>query len=183
MYRRRETKMRTLLCVLSVITILLVLSACGNDNRGNQPNQTIQSTQTNDIQTSATDYGFVFRSVILIPGSDFVAEKFPEPQYTYTRDNSVLGGKDTFLNYTDIEVTVHDDGIKTVIHRIVVISPDLKTPEGLALGDPLEQVTKLYGDNYVQDGDLWLFSKGETMLAVLTQDGFVAGIEYGLTGL
>lgn len=175
--------MRKLLSVLAVVAILLVLSACGNTGQENQPNQTVQSTQTNDIQTSAAGYGFAFQSVILIPGSDFTAEKLPEPQYTYTRDNSVLGGKDTFHNYTGIEVTVHDDGIKTVIHRIVVISPDLKTPEGLALGDPLEQVTKLYGDNYVQDGDLWLFSKGDTVLAVLTQDGFVAGIEYCLTGL
>ncbi|MBO5891624.1 MAG: hypothetical protein J6Q30_02790 [Oscillospiraceae bacterium] len=168
--------MTKLLSVLLAMAVLLGLSACGNN-----ASPAAQSTETNNVQTSVPGYGFVFQGVILIPGDAFAADKLSEPQYIYTQTNSVLGGKDTFYNYTDIEVVVYDDGKTAVIRSVMVLSPNLKTSEGMALGDPLEHVTKLYGNSYTQIGDEWLFTKEKTVLAILTQDGFVAGIEYRLT--
>ena len=171
--------MTKLLCVMLAMGILLGLCACANNAPPNEP--ATQNSEINGEQDSLPGYGFVFQGVELVPGEPFAAEDFPEPQYSYTQTNSVLGGYDTFYNYVDVEITVHDDGKSAVIRRVIVISPDLKTPEGLSLGDSLEQVTKLYGDINTKDGDIWLFSKGKTALAVLTQDGFVAGIEYRFT--
>ena len=175
--------MRKLLSVLLAIAILLGFSACGNGGSENQPLQTTQNALSGDAQNSAACYGFVFQSVKLIPGDNLAAEKLPQPHYTYTKPNDVPGSMDIFYNYKDIEVIVYDNGEASVIRSVVVISPALKTPEGLALGDPLERVVRLYGNNYRHDGDIWLFSSGKTALAVLTQDGFVAGIEYRLTDI
>lgn len=163
-----------LLRAFLVIAVLLGLCACGSIASENQ----YPSTQKPSSDDGQVGYGFVFLGVELVPGDAFAADDFPQPRYVYTQTNNALGGKDTFYNYTDIEITVYDDGKTTVIRRIVVIDPNLKTPEGLALGDALEQATKLYGNNYTQDQDVWLFHKGDTVIAVVTQDGYVAGIEY-----
>lgn len=171
--------MTKLLRVMLAMGILLGLCACANNAPPNEP--ATQNSEINGEQDSLPGYGFVFQGVELVPGEPFAAEDFPKPQYSYTKTNSVLGGYDTFYNYVDVEITVHDDGKSTVICSVIVISPNIKTAEGLALGDSLEQVTKLYGDINTKDGDIWLFSKGRTALAVLTQDGFVAGIEYRFT--
>lgn len=173
--------MRKLLSTFMTIAILLGFSACGAGAVEDQP-KTTQNPQSDAAQTAAC-YGFVFQDTELVPGNCLAAEKLPMPQYTYRQTNTIWGGEDTFYNFVDIEVIVYNNGASSVIRSIVVISPNLKTPEGLSLGDSTEQVIKLYGNNYVEDGDQWLFSVENTCLAVLIQDGLVAGIEYHLTGL
>lgn len=128
-------------------------------------------------QESSSDegYGITFKGVALVPGSQFDADKLPQPQYSYTQSGN------SFYNYADLEVVVSHAGDAAVIQRVTVISLNLKTSEGLAIGDPLEQVKKLYGDHYTQCGDEWLFCKGNTTLVILTQDGLVAGMECRFT--
>lgn len=176
--------MTKILCVLMIIAALLGLCACGNDTQEDHPNPTnTQNTEQGaDVQSPAGGFVFVYNGVELIPGAEFPAEKLPQPQYFYTAPNCALDGNDTVYNYTDIEVAVYDDGKSAVIQNVYIINPNLRTPEGLALGDALTEVKKIYGDTYTVNGAEWQFVKGKTMLAVLTQDDFVASMEYRLVG-
>ena len=104
--------MTKLLRVMLAMGILLGLCACANNAPPNEP--ATQNSEINGEQDSLPGYGFVFQGVELVPGEPFAAEDFPEPQYSYTQTNSVLGGYDTFYNYVDVEITVHDDGKSAV---------------------------------------------------------------------
>lgn len=169
--------MGKLLSILLIMAVLWCLCACGGNTPEIQPSQTAATNAKppKNEDSPVSGYGVVFQGISLVPGGSFAVEKLPQPQYSYTQ------GNDMFYNYTDLEVTAYNDGKVTVIRSVIVISPNFKTAEGLALGDDLEQVKVLYGSNYTQNGEEWLFYKGNTILAILTQDGFVAGIEYRLT--
>ena len=176
--------MRKILSIFFALLMLLSLCACGEDTPlQTQPDETIPSTAPSTLEQIVGDgYGFVFKGVTLTPGAEFSGEGLPEPQYFYTEPNCALEGDDTIYNYSDIEVAVYNDGKKSVIQSVYIINPNLTTPEGLALGDDLTKVTKLYGETYQVNGAEWLFAKGNMVLAILTQDDFVASIEYRLAG-
>ena len=59
-----------------------------------------------------------------------------------------------------------------------IIDPNTTTPEGLALGDNLDRVLELYGDNYQVNGAAFDFYGTETMLSIIVQNEAVASIEY-----
>lgn len=177
--------MKKILSIFLAALMLLSLCACGEDApKQTEPNGTTQSTapSTSEQVVVGDGYGFVFKGVMLTPGAEFSGEGLPEPQYFYTQPNCALEGDDTIYNYADIEVAVYNDGKKSVIQSVYIINPNLTTPEGLALGDDLTKVTKLYGDTYQTNGAEWQFIKGNMILAILTQDDFVASIEYRLAG-
>ena len=177
--------MTKILSVFLAAAMLLCLCACEKDDQEIQPNNTTtQSTPATDHteQSPVAGYSFAYKGVELMPGGGFSEEKLPQPQYSYTAPNCALDGNDTIYNYTDIEVAVYYDGKTSVVQSVYIINPNLVTPEGLALGDDLTKVTKLYGDTYTVNGAEWQFVKGNMILAILTQDDFVASIEYRLAG-
>ena len=165
--------MKKIAIILLAAFMLVGLCACGADN---QPADTAPITQ------KLEGYSFIYKSVELMPGAEFDAAALPEPEYTYTAPNCALDGNDTVYNYVDIEVAVYDDGEKAVIQSVYIINPNLTTPEGLALGDDLSKVKSLYGEDYTVEGAQWQFKKGNMYLGVLTQDDFVASMEYRLAG-
>lgn len=165
--------MKKIAILLLAVLMLISLCACGADS---DPVDT--TPQTKPLE----GYAFIYKGVELMPGAAFDAAALPEPEYFYAAPNCALDGNDTVYNYVDIEVAVYDDGKSAVIQSVYIINPNLTTPEGLALGDDLAKVKQLYGEEYTVEGAQWQFEKGNMYLGVLTQDDFVASMEYRLAG-
>lgn len=165
--------MKKIASILLAVVMLISLCACGTDSGAGDT-----TPQTKPLE----GYAFVYKGVELMPGAEFDAKALPDPEYIYTAPNCAFDGNDTVYNYVDIEVAVYDDGKKAVIQSVYIINPNLTTPEGLALGDDLAKVKKLYGEEYTVEGAQWQFKKGNMYFGVLTQDDFVASMEYRLAG-
>lgn len=165
--------MKKIAILLLAVLMLMSLCACGADSA---PEDT--TPQTKPLE----GYAFVYKGVELMPGAEFDAAALPEPEYTYTAPNCAFDGNDTVYNYVDIEVAVYDDGKTAVIQSVYIINPNLTTPEGLALDDDLAKVKQIYGEDYTVEGAEWQFAKGKMILGILTQDNFVASMEYRLAG-
>ena len=179
--------MKKILSALLIILFLLGVSACANDSQGeqNQPMSSQPAAPNNNMKPSVPapkGFGLVYKGVVLIPGGEYPRGELPEPEYYYIDATDAQGGETVIYNFHDLELSVYRTGNTAVIHKISVINPYLKTREGLALGDPLADVVKIYGNIYTVDGDVWSFTNDRTEFTVLTQDGFVAGIEYRLRG-
>jgi len=168
------------------LTACMLLSLCGCDKDEKDPVETngteAPSTQAPTQNSPAKGYAFVYKGAELMPGAAFQSDALPEPEYQYTAPNCALEGNDVVYNYVDIEVAVYSDGESNTIQSIYIINPNLTTPEGLALGDELDKVKQLYGESYTQNAAEWQFAKGNMILSILTQDDFVASIEYRLAG-
>lgn len=176
--------MKKLLLLVLAACMLLSLWGCEKDEKDPvETNGTVAPpTQAPTQNSPEKGYVFVYKGAELTPGAQFQSDALPEPEYQYTAPNCALEGNDVVYNYVDVEVAVYNDGKSNTIQSIYIINPNLTTPEGLALGDDLAKVKQLYGESYTQNAAEWQFAKGNMILSVLTQDDFVASIEYRLAG-
>lgn len=184
--------MRKMIGMLLAAAMVVAMAACGVEpldadtmiTRAPQtatdaPVETVEQTEA--VEKIAEDpFVFVYEGVKLLPGAAFDASALPEADAVSQVPSCALEGTDNVYNYTTFEVTAFDDGTGEEIYSIYLLDPNLTTPEGLALGDDEANVTQLYGTDYVQEGTAYIYTRQNTILSVIVQDGTVVSIEYRL---
>lgn len=178
--------MRKLIAMLALLVLVFALSACGSEADQNADLLITRATEETQIAEAGNvqaedvkeEFCFVAEGVELIPGADFDPTVLPEAASLYTVPSCAIEGTDNVYNYETFEITAYDDGTGEVIYSIYIIDPNTTTPEGLALGDNLDRVLELYGDNYQVNGAAFDFYGTETMLSIIIQNEAVASIEY-----
>ena len=178
--------MRKLIAMLALLVLVFALAACGSEADQNadllitRATEETQIAEVENVQAEAVkeEFCFVAEGVELIPGADFDPAALTEAASLYTVPSCAIEGTDNVYNYETFEITAYDDGTGEVIYSIYIIDPNTTTPEGLALGDNLDRVLELYGDNYQVNGAAFDFYGTETMLSIIIQNDAVASIEY-----
>lgn len=127
---------------------------------------------------SAEEFSFTLEGVKLKPGQSFDHTALPEASSVYEVPSCALEGSDLVYNYTTVEVTAYNDGSGPVIYCIYIADANTPTDEGLYLGDGLEQVKSLYGEDYREEAGQIIYTRGKSELILLMQDGSVISIEY-----
>ncbi|MDE7269823.1 MAG: hypothetical protein K2N81_05050, partial [Acetatifactor sp.] len=94
--------------------------------------------------------------------------------------NCALGGIDKVNNYKMFEVTAYLEQEVQRIDSIYFIDSNLPTTEGLRLGDTVDDMKSLYGENYVAEGNTYTYTRRETLLLIITKNDIVVSIEYRL---
>lgn len=185
--------MKNWIALLLLMFTLLGMSACSAAAEEPGPEQFITAPTdgsttpagavlTEPQETAATDtadlYCFTYEGVVLTPGEAFDASVLPQASSVYQVPSCAIEGSDNVYSYEAFEVTAFDDGNGERIYSIFLIDPNLKTAEGLALGDPEENIEQLYGSGYTKEGTAYVYTKGNTVLFVIVQNESVASIEY-----
>ena len=185
--------MKKLIVMLLAALLVLSLAACGAEAESNADLMITRAPESADeaavggeeAPAEAEDkaeapFVFVYGSVSLVPGADFDASALPAADSVYTVPSCALEGTDNVYSYGDFELTAFDEGKGEQIYSVYFLSPDLTTPEGLALGDDAAKILELYGEDYQQDGNAYVYTREGTILSVIAQDGVVTSIEYRL---
>jgi len=130
------------------------------------------------VAASDDPYCITLEGVILVPGEAYDPDALPAPDSVYQVPSCAIEGTDNVYSFPTFEVTAFDDGSGEVIYSVVIIDPNVATDEGLLLGDKVERVIELYGENYEESGTAMVYTGGDTMLRIIVQNGYVADIEY-----
>lgn len=183
--------MKKALVFLLTALLALNLMACGQDQPAATDPVATDPVVTDPVATDpvvtdpvATDpvdegvYSFVYEGVEITPAALFDASALPEADFTYEVPSCALEGTDNVYSYGVIEVTAYSDGENEYVYSIYLADPNQSTPEGLYLGDSTERVTELYGENYEENGTERVYTKGNTLLCIILNDGYVFSIEY-----
>ena len=178
--------MRKLIAMLALLMLVFALAACGSDAEMDadlvitRATEATEIVEEENIQVEAvkTEYCFVAEGVELIPSADFDPTVLPDAASVYTVPSCAIEGTDNVYNYENFEVTAFDYGAGELIYSIYIIDPNVTTPEGLSLGDGLNRVLELYGEEYERNGSAYDFYGTETMLSIIIQNEAVASIEY-----
>lgn len=187
--------MKKLIFIL-IAVLLLCFAGCGGNNDVDLPEitgSTADATEPSDSgsageqpseggETDTLPLVFTFSGVDLIPGAPFESAALPESESVYTIPSCAGEGTDNVYNYGSFELTAFDDGTGEVIYSIYLIDPNLTTPEGLALGDPMSRAEELYGAGYVSDGTSRCYTSGGAMLILLLDSNDnIFSIEYRMS--
>lgn len=140
-------------------------------------------TEVSDQENSQKEEGvfsFEYEGTTLVPG-EFL-EHSTLPKYTDVAEvpSCAFGGNDNVYNFKVFELTTHVDGDEECIYSIYFIDPNLSTTEGLRLGDTVDDMISLYGEDYEAEENVYTYTRGETLLNMITKNDIVVSIEYRL---
>ena len=127
-------------------------------------------------------FSFTYEGVELIPGEAFDAGKLPEAMAVTTIPSCAFSGTDNVYTYDTIEVIAYDEGQGEHLYSIYLLDPNTPTAEGLMLGDSVEQMISIYGENYTQNGTEFAYYRGETILVILAKNDVINAIEIRMAG-
>ncbi|MCM1189242.1 MAG: hypothetical protein NC541_08080 [bacterium] len=155
-------------------------NAAGDIAGGNGTQQEPEASNQEKDSAEEGVYSFVYENVTLTPGEIFDQTALGDPATVSEVPSCAFEGNDKMYNYEAFELTayIEEDGER--IYSIYFIDPNLPTTEGLCLGDTVEDMKSRYGENYAVEGSSYVYTRGDTLLSVVTQNDTIVGIEYRL---
>lgn len=196
--------MKKIICLIMCIAMAVSLMACGKNEEVNSSqvikkpvSSKIESSkdesskiESSDVKsekiTSSVELGDNFCITIdgvkLTPGDEFTDETLSLEHTLYTVPSCAFEGEDKLYSFSDFEVQCFEDSFMEAdrIFSIYILEPTLSTDEGIALGDSLEDIEKVYGTDYVNEDNVYTYYLGNTYLSFGIENGAVVTIEYAL---
>ena len=190
--------MKRVLAILLTIALLTVLVGC---DKKEQPKDTqaqttaapaVETTNAPEEETTVVPeettapeqvvdedvFSFTYQGVTLVPGNAFDSAALPEAESVYQVPSCAIEGTDNVYSYGDIEVTAFNDGNGEVIYSVYIVDANTPTAEGLYIGDTLDQVIAVYGEDYTQENGQVTYQKGNTLLVIILDGDYVASIDF-----
>ena len=149
----------------------------------NKENEVIQESETLNRRAQKEEEGafsFLYEGVTLTPGEVFDQSVLGKYSKVSEVPSCAFDGNDKVYNYEMFELTAYIDEKEERIYSIYFIDPNLPTTEGLRKGDTVDDMKSLYGEDYEMVGTSYDYTRGDTVLSIITQNDVVVSIEYRL---
>ena len=198
--------MKRVLAILLATLLLIGLVGCGQNEQPKDPQmQTTAAPAVEETDAPAEDttaapeeettaaaeettapeqaidedgFSFVYQGVTLVPGNAFDSAALPEAESVFQVPSCAIEGTDNVYSYGDIEVTAFNDGNGEVIYSVYIVDANTPTAEGLYIGDTLDQVIAVYGEDYTQENGQVTYQKGNTLLVIILDGDYVASVDF-----
>lgn len=188
--------------ILYLLGIAAILTACGqksapagnlaqdikldadslknSEENGKETEETAVSDQKTPETEKAGVFSFEYEGVSLTPGEPVDHSTLPEYSDVAEVPSCAFGGNDNVYHYDMFELTAYFDENVERIYAIYFIDPNLPTTEGLSLGDTVDDMVSLYGEDYTAEENVYTYTRGETSLIFITKNDIIVSIEYCL---
>ncbi len=150
----------------------------GHGTEGGNPN--VSQGREEESEEEEEAFCFVYEGAALVPGEVFDRSALGECAKISEVPSCAFDGNDIVYNYEAFELTAYIQEDGEHIYSIYFIDSGLPTTEGLCLGDTVDRMKALYGEGYETEGTAYIYTRGETLLIIITQNDIVVGIEYRL---
>ena len=182
---KKNLKLRIFASVM-LLAVCMTVGGCGNTQGpniviGGNSSSSDSGEEKEDMEKRLV---FIYNNVKISPndlvdplitalGSDYKYYESPSCAYT---------GLDKCYVYEGFSIYTYPDS-KAVDHVLQVVLTDdsLSTPEGLIIGDSVEKVTKLYGNDYTESDGSYAYTSGKTTLIIIIKNKIVQSIQYYYT--
>ena len=144
--------------------------------------ETPKTEDKTEVVVAGGAFAYTYRGVTLKPGEVFDGGKLPKPAAVSTIPSCAFSGTDNVYTYDTIEVVAYDEGQGEHLYSIYLLDPNTPTDEGLMLGDSVEKMVQLYGEDYTQTGSEYAYYRGDTILIVLAPGNTINSIEIRMAG-
>lgn len=156
----------------------------GNAGKGNEGktggDQESEDANQGKQKEEKGAFSFLYEGVTLIPGEAFDQSVLGGYAGVSEVPSCAFDGNDRVYNYEKFELTAYIEENGERIYSIYFIDPNLPTTEGLCLGDSVDDMKAFYGEDYEMNGTAYVYTRGNSLLSVVTQNNIVVGIEYRL---
>lgn len=188
--------------VLSIMLLGMALFVCGcgaagtdgaaDSGTGAEPSSVSieQSSEQQNAETESpaigeadgnADYYFVANGVTIQVDADMdeLLAELGESKSVFEAPSCAGEGVSYLYNYTSFEIETYPaEGGKNLIGYIIFKDDMVATTEGVDLSMSKEDVLRVYGEDYVEDGNKLTYEKGGTKLNFIFEGDDIASIEY-----
>lgn len=191
--------MKRLLSLSLALIMALALTACGPKEKPNDGSQAGSNPGTDASQSadqssastgdasvegpeveSGSAYTFHYKGCDLPMNAEFapLLAFIGEPDNYFEAESCAFQGLDKTYTYADMELLTYPvDGVD-YISSIRLLADTAATPEGITIGSTPEEVEAAYGPDFQESAGQYTYVEGDTMLAILFQDGKAISVEY-----
>ncbi len=150
-----------------------------SDNKGAGEKEAV-ALQQEGAEKEEGAFRFMYQDTVLVPGEVF--DQFPLGECAEISEvpSCAFDRTDKVYHYGDFELTAYMEGNVERIYAIYFVDSNLPTAEGLRLGDTVDDMKTLYGENYKAQESAYTYARGDTLLTIITQNDIVISIEYRL---
>lgn len=192
---KRQVWMRKIAALLLAAALLMALASCSS-KEGSGTSVSLGKSDPSDGQQSdpkgdsADDspndavserFSFLHNNVKITPNDlvDPLVAALGDGYEYLESESCAYVGLDKRYDYPGFSIYTYPDG-DSVDHvlQLVLTDDTLATPEGLRIGASAEEVKAAYGTAYEEVEGSFVYTKGNTQLFFIMQDGVVSSIQY-----
>lgn len=141
--------------------------------------ETVAALQEN-LKEDEGVFSFAYEGVTFIPGGTIDQKTLPKYTDVAEVPSCAFGGNDNVYQFKAFELTTHVEGEEEIVYSVYFVDPNLPTTEGLRLGDTVDDMISLYGEDYEVKENVYTYAREETSLVIIAQNDIVVSIEYRL---
>lgn len=184
---------------MGIIFFMVLLSGCGNDTKiiegevnvkenGVQAETQVAAEQeTNDAarpQEEAVDlykgYAFIYNGVVIEMDEDAapIIEQLGEPDAYFEAPSCAFEGIDKIYTYGSFELDTYPMGEHDYVSTIILKDDTIMTTEGIGIGESVDKMEEIYGNDWVDKDGMALYEKDGMKLCFILESDNIISVEY-----
>ena len=198
--------MKKIICCMLILGLVVLFASCGDsgdvytaelppfstpgsppddyepeDNYDPQPDYDGNGV-AEEVQISTLGFSFVYNDTLveMDQDMDYLLPQLGEPAGVFEAPSCAFDGIDRIFGFGAIQIHTYPDGDLDRVHTVSFLNDNIATVSGISLGSSIDDVLAVYGNDYVQDAGMFVFTRNGTTLSFFVDSGMVIGIIFGL---
>ncbi len=130
-------------------------------------------------------YAFIYHDVVIEIDAlaDPILKQLGEANAYFEAASCAFNGLDKMYTYSSFELDTYPVDDEDHVSMILFKDDSIATAEGVSIGDPVEKIAEIYGEDSEKENGMIVYQKDGMKLCFIVEDGSVASIEYQTTVL
>lgn len=130
-------------------------------------------------------YVFIYDGVVVEMDADAapIVETLGDASSYFEAPSCAFEGIDKIYTYGSFELDTYPMKDKDYVSTVIFKDDTITTPESVGIGDSVEKMVEVYGEDSVSENGMTVYKKDDMKLCFIIQDDSIASIEYRSTVL
>lgn len=170
-----------IIAIILAVVLFLVIKNIGSNNESGNISQT-DPTPTSANETGKSKYYFEYNGVDVEVDAAAapITEALGEPIHYFEAQSCAFEGMDKVYTYSGFDLQTYTKNNNDYVFSISFLDDTVTTKEGIGLSATLEDVTKVYGNDYEISFNQYNYIEDNCKLSFIIEDDEVVSIEYAL---
>lgn len=165
-----KNKIIEVMLIVVIAIILIVGGILLKDNKNKPVEKTISKVE-NVYSLKVAGKDIVLNEV-------YDEEKLGKAESCFEVPSCAFEGMDKLYSYENYQIQTYQDGNEDKIFSIDLLNENIQTTEGIKIGSTLEEMKKVYGENYTQNDTEYTYTLGKTTINFIVEDEKIATVNY-----
>lgn len=130
-------------------------------------------------------YAFIYQDVVIEIDAEAapILEELGEANSYFEAASCAFNGLDKMYTYSSFELDTYPVDDKDYVSVVLFKDDSITTAEGVSIGDPVEKLTEVYGEDQEKENGMIVYKKDGMKLCFVAKGGSIISIEYHTTVL